>query len=42
MAARDPPQMIEEEREWAEGPNTSSRGAHKVVQRPGWRRVYGS
>ena len=40
MAARESPQMIEEERERAES-HSSSGGAHEVVQRPWWRKMFG-
>jgi hypothetical protein len=41
MAARESAQTIEEERERAES-QSSTGGAHEVVQRPWWRRVFGS
>jgi hypothetical protein len=40
MAARESPQIIEEERERGES-HSSTRGAHEVVQRPWWRKVFG-
>jgi hypothetical protein len=42
MAARGSPQRIEEERERAEESHSSCGGAHEVVQRLWWRRVFGS